>query len=60
MTTSRLAKIIGWVAAFLVYAQGAIQSQSALPTNLAGWAHLLGAIAVGAAVHFASNTDGVK
>lgn len=60
MSKSTLSKILGWSSAFLLYAQGAIATQSVLPHNFSGWAHLLAAIAVGFAVHTAASTDGEK
>lgn len=58
LSTSTLAKIFGWTGAFLLYLQTEIAQQSVLPHDAAGWAKLVGAIALGYAVHHASNTAG--
>jgi hypothetical protein len=60
MNKSTIAKVLGWVAAFLVYAQQAVTNQAALPHGAKGWLSLAGSVLVGFAIHHAASTDGTK
>lgn len=60
VSKSTIAKCLGWIGAFAFYAQHAIQAQTVLPHDVKGWLSLIGSLAIGFAVHHASNTDGTK
>lgn len=58
MSKATVAKILGWGAAFLTYAQQAIAQQSVLPHDARGYVILAASIIGGFALHHASGTDG--
>ena len=60
ISKANLAKILGWAAAAAIAVQQAIQQQSVLPHDAAGWVKLVVAALVGLAVHHAASTDGAK